>query len=243
MLPVLAMGIGTLSLHPLHAAQVVDDFESGANPNGWSWTNIDGEATITPFGGNPGRWIDTGAPYFAGHPHLISVPPAGSALRTALASGHLQAASIDIERLDTTSVVGCQPTHLQASFVSLALFDFHSADLEIQAHTTADPRAAFAAGAFPWQTVAFTIPAASAQTPPGWELDVPPGIDYTWADLMHNIDGLRFYIGDPDQFAFSACSHLGADNVVVTYAGGGDVIFRDGFDDVTCASCDGEPLP
>ena len=65
MLPVLAMGIGTLSLHPLHAGQVVDDFESGANPNGCSWTNIDGEATITTFGGKPGMWIDTGSQYFA----------------------------------------------------------------------------------------------------------------------------------------------------------------------------------
>jgi len=48
---------------------------------------------------------------------------------------------------------------------------------------------------------------------------------------MHNIDGVRFYVGDPDQFAFSACSHLGADNIVVTYtAAEGDVVFADGFD-------------
>lgn len=223
-----------------HSAEVVEDFESGANPDGWNWANLADGATIVRDDGNPGAWMDTGAPYFAGHPYLISVPPSGSALQSALASGRLRSASIDIRRFDTTGVTGCQPTHLQASFVSLALFDLHSADLEIQAHTTAAASAAFPAGAFPWRSAGFAIPAADPQTPPGWQLDVPPGIDYTWADLMRNVDGVRFYVGDPDQFAFSACSHLGADNVVIAYeAVEDDIVFRSSFEDGECAGCGG----
>ena len=43
-----------------HATQVVDDFESGTNPNEWGWTNGGGGAfTIQPDGGNPGAWLDS----------------------------------------------------------------------------------------------------------------------------------------------------------------------------------------
>jgi hypothetical protein len=212
---------------PAQAQRVVDTFESGANPNEWGWTNVQGPATITPDGGNPGAWVDTGVPYFATHPHFISEPPPGSALQAAIASGTLHTASVDLQRLDTTNVSGCLPTHLQASFVSLGLFDLHSSEFQIEAHTTADSSPAFPLGPFPWFTASFDIPSDATDTPPGWELAVPDGMTYTWADLMHNLDGMRFFIGDPDQPAFSSCSHLGADNVVVTY---GDALFVDGFD-------------
>ncbi len=209
------------------AEEVSDDFESGANPNQWSWTNTQGVVMITPQGGNPGAWVDTGAPYFAGHPRFSAVPPAGSSLRAALSSGSLHTASIDLQRLDTSQVQGCLPTHTQASFVSLALVDLHSADVAIEARTTQGP--GYPAGPFAWQSARFDIPSDAIETPPGWELVNPSDIDYTWVDLMHNIDGITFYVGDPDQQAFSSCSHLGADNAVISY-GAGDSIFVDGFD-------------
>jgi len=220
----LAIAVCSLSL-PAQATRVVDSFEGGANPNEWGWTNVFGPATIAPDGGNPGAWVDTEVPYFATHPHFISQPPIGSALQVALASGTLQTASIDLQRLDTTGVQGCQPTHLQASFVSLGLFDLHTSEFQIEARTTQGPM--FPLGPFPWFTASFDIPSGATETPAGWELDVPDGVTYTWADLMRNIDGMRFFVGDPDQTAFSACSHLGADNVIVTY---GDSLFTDGFD-------------
>jgi len=65
--------------------------------------------------------------------------------------------------------------------------------------------------------------------PPGWVLNAPPELGYTWQDLMHNIDGIRFFVLDPEELTFDACWHLGADNVHVTYAGD-DRIFADGFD-------------
>jgi hypothetical protein len=213
------------------AERVVDDFEMASNPDQWGWTNVFGDAKITTEGGNPGAWIDTSTGYFAVHPYLVSEPPANSRLHAALASGHLQSASIDLQRLDTTDVSGCQPTHLQASFVSLSLIDLHSSNEEIKAHTTADISPAFPAGFFAWQTASFTIPSNSIDTPSGWILHTPAGSNYTWADLMRNIDSLRFYVGNPDQSAFSACSHLGADNVVINYTVDVDAIFTDGFGD------------
>jgi hypothetical protein len=80
-------------------------------------------------------------------------------------------------------------------------------------------------------TVSFTIPSDATDVPPGWVLNAPPELDYTWADLMHNIDGISFFVVAPDEFTFDSCWRLGADNVTVTY-GDDDAIFADGFDGV-----------
>jgi len=211
------------------AQQVVDDFESDTNPNEWGWTNSSAStANIVMDGGNPGAWADSGVPYFAQHPNFTAVPPAGSTLQVALASGSLHTASIDIQRLDTTGVQGCLPTHNAAGFVSIELMDLHTAASVSEAHTTYGPM--FPDGAFPWQTASFTIPSDATDTPPGWELNADPDLNYTWAELMHNIDGIRFFVGDPDALTFSACAHLGADNAIVTYGTDIDTIFIDGFD-------------
>ena len=53
--------------------------------------------------------------------------------------------------------------------------------------------------------------------PDGWELNAPPELNYTWQDLMQNIDGIRFFVINPDDITFDACWRLGADNVTVTY--------------------------
>ena len=78
--------IGALALlatsATLHATDVVDDFESGTNPNQWGWTNNNGGVfTIVADGGNPGAWLDSGVPYRSDHPNLTSLPPAGTPLR------------------------------------------------------------------------------------------------------------------------------------------------------------------
>lgn len=210
------------------AAVVVDDaFEDGMNPNGWIWTNTQ-EATLTDAGGNPGAWVDTGLLYLARHPAFLAEPAPGTPLAIALASGRLRSASIDLQRIDESGVQGCQQTHLDASFVSLALFDLHTNEQYIWAHTTADASPSFPAGAFPWVTASFIVPPPSTDTPAGWTLHVPPGVPYTWADMLANIDDIRFYVGDPEPLAPSSCSHLGADNAVVTYDD--EQIFADGFD-------------
>jgi hypothetical protein len=218
------------------ATEVVDDFESGTNPNQWGWTNGGGGAfTIQTSGGHPGAWLDSGAPYFSDHPNLTSYPPDGTELKDALASGELVSASADIERLDTAGVDACHPVYDLPSTFTLVLSDLHTIPSDpptvIGAHTTDGPASPLE-GPFPWLTVSFAIPSGATDTPPGWVLDVPPDLDYTWQDLMHNIDGISFFVVAPDELTFDSCWQLGADNVVVTY-GDTDPVFGDGFDDAT----------
>src|SRR5690242_37216 len=165
------------------ATEVIDDFESGTNPNQWGWTNgSGGNFIIEPDGGNPGAWLDSGVPYFSDHPNLTSLPPDGSALRDALASGTITAARFDVERLDTTDVTNCHPTATEASTFSLAFFDIHSdpGGAVIEAHYDDGP--ASPAGFWPWMSVTFTVNSSAADTPPGWVLNAPPELNYTWQD-------------------------------------------------------------
>ena len=212
------------------ATQVIDDFESGTDPNQWGWTNGGGgNFIIQPTGGNPGAWLDSGVPYFSDHPNLTSLPPDGTALRIALASAGLTAASIDIERLDTSDVQNCHPTATEQSTFSLSFIDIHSdpGGSVIEAHNDDGPISP--AGFFPWMTVSFTIDSSSTDVPAGWVLNAPPELNYTWQDLMHNIDGIRFFVVNPEQITFDGCSHLGADNVIITYTDN-DTVFENGFD-------------
>jgi hypothetical protein len=213
------------------AQQVVDDFESGTNPNQWGWTNsTDSVANIVMAGGNPGAWVDSTVPYFVDHPNFTALPPAGSPLRAALDSGTLHTASVDLQRLDTSDVSGCFPVYTLPSTLTLSLIDTHTADYVIEAHTT-EGKTSPTQGPFAWLSAKFTIPSDATDTPPGWVLNVDPDLNYTWADLMHNIDGIRFFVVSPDDITFSSCWHLGADNAVVTYGTTDtDTVFTDGFD-------------
>lgn len=214
------------------ATQVIDDFESGTNPNGWGWTNGGGGVfTIQPDGGNPGAWLDSNVPYFSDHPNLTAIPDSGTALFDALASGTLHSASIDLEQLDTTGVTGCNPINDLPSTFSLSLIDIHSdpGGAVIEAHNDDGPDTP--GMPFPWETVSFDIASDATDVPPGWVLNAPPDLNYTWQDLMHNIDGIRFFVVNPEDITFDSCWHLGADNIVITY-GDTDTIFADGFDTI-----------
>lgn len=223
---------------PLYAEQVVDDFESGTNPNGWSWLSgspggMTYNGVIQPTGGNPGAWFDSAAPYFSDHPNFSALPDAGTALRTALDSGALTSLSVDLQRLDTSAIQNCHPIYDLPSTFTLELLDLHTVGSNpptpIEAHTTDGPPSP-AGTSFPWTSVAFTIPSDATDTPPGWVLDVPPDLNYTWADLMHNLDAISVYVINPDDITYDSCWELGADNVVVGYNATGDKIFVDGFD-------------
>ena len=199
------------------ADQVVDNFESGTNPNQWGWTNNGGGAfIIEPTGGSPGAWLDSGTPYFSDHPNLTSIPPDGSALRTALASGTLTSAAFSFRKL----LSGCFPVYTSPATFSLALVDLHSdpGGAVIEAHTIDGPYSIGVPVRAAWNRASFAIPSDSMDVvPAGWELNAPPELNYTWQDLMQNIDGIRFFVINPDDITFDACWRLGADNIVVNY--------------------------
>ena len=199
------------------AAQVTDNFESGTNPNQWGWTNNGGGSFIIEMtGGNPGDWLDSGTPYFSDHPNLTSVPPEGTDLKTALASGTLHSASFAFHQFRA----GCFPTYTSPSTFSLELMDLHSdpGGAVIEAHTMSGPPSIGVLQPAMWVHASFAIPSDSTDPiPDGWELNAPPELNYTWQDLMQNVDGIRFFVINPDDFTFDACWRLGADNVTVTY--------------------------
>ena len=199
------------------AAQVTDNFESGTNPNQWGWTNNSGGAYIVEMtGGNPGAWLDSGTPYYSDHPNLTSIPAEGTALRTALASGALHSAAFSFRQYPS----GCFPTYTSRSQFSLELIDLHSdpGGAVIEAHTASGPWSVGGLHFSLWAHASFAIPSDSTDTvPDGWELNAPPELNYTWQDLMQNVDGIRFFVINPDDFTFDACWRLGADNVTVTY--------------------------
>jgi len=199
------------------ATQVTDNFESGTNPNQWGWTNNSGGAYIIEMtGGNPGAWLDSGTPYYSDHPNLTSLPPEGTDLRTALASGTLHSAAFAFHQFRS----GCFPTFTSASTFSLALVDLHSdpGGAVVEAHTISGRGSIGVLQPSTWVRASFTIPSDSSDAvPDGLELNAPPELNYTWQDLMQNVDGIRFFVINPDDITFDACWRLGADNVTVTY--------------------------
>lgn len=231
------IGLTLLALAgPLYAEQVVDDFEAGTNPDGWTWLSgspggLSYHGVIQTQGGNPDAWFDSTAPYFSDHPNFTAVPDAGTPLRAALDSGTLHSASVDIQRLDTSTVENCHPVYDMASVFTLQLFDLHTLDTDppslIEAHTTEGPPSP-AGTSYPWTSLSFAIPSDATDVPPGWELNAPDG--YTWSDLMHNIDGISFFVLSPSLMTFDSCWQLGADNATVAYGTVIDKIFVDGFD-------------
>jgi hypothetical protein len=209
----------------LYATQVVDTFETD-NPNQWGWTNKDGGFyLLQPTGGNPGGWLDSDVAYRTDHPNLTSVPADNTALKTALASGELVSAGFDFQRLDAGT---CLPQYDLPSTFALEFIDLHSdpGGSVIEAHVNGDDSPTAVSS---WQTVTFSIPSSATDVPDGWLLNAPPELNYTWQDMMHNIDGIRFFSISPDDITYSSCWRLGADNVIVTY---GDDVFADGFEGV-----------
>ncbi|HEY6895447.1 MAG TPA: hypothetical protein VI258_14830 [Rhodanobacteraceae bacterium] len=199
------------------ATDVIDNFESGTNPNQWGWTNNSGGAFIIEMsGGNPGAWLDSGTPYYSDHPNLTSIPPDGTALRSALASGTLHSASFAFHQFQS----GCFPIYTSPSSFSLELADLHSdpGGAVIEAHTISGPPSTGVLQHAMWVRASFAIPSDSTDPiPDGWELTAPPELGYTWQDLMQNVDAIRFFVINPDDLTFDACWRLGADNVTVTY--------------------------
>jgi hypothetical protein len=233
----LLMALPAAALRPLHATEVDDHFDTGDNPNGWSWlsgtpSNIVHNGTVQPSGGNPDGWFDSTTPYFAGHPNFTAIPTAGTPLRAALDSGALETLAVDIQRLDTSAIENCHPVYDLPSTFTLQLLDLHTLNTDpptpIEAHTIDGP-ASPEGGSYAWTSINFTIPSDATDVPPGWVLEVPPDITYTWADLMHNLDGISVFAIDPGEITFDSCWEFGADNVVVTY-GGNDGLFANGFE-------------
>jgi hypothetical protein len=214
--------IGTCALAVLNVAsaeQAIENFENG-NAAQWTWVGDAPNAVVKTTGGNPDGWFDSGSSYTSNQPGVGSIPPAGSALQTALASGSLRSVSFDFQRLDQGS---CSPQSNDAGNFALTLTDFHTAGGFIDAVYVGDESPGDISA---WQSHSFPIDSQAATVPDGWMLEGAPD-DYTWSDLMHNIDLIKISAADPGLLSHVLCYRFGIDNIVVSY---GEKIFADDFE-------------
>ena len=177
---------------PHCATQVVDDFESGTNPNQWGWTNGGGGAfTIQPDGGNPGAWLDSGVPYFSDHPNLTSYPPEGSALRDRARERHARLgerrhrAARHLRRQQLPS--GLRPAeHVHARADRPAHDPERSADRDRGAHDRR-PGVAGRRSVPVDACVSFTIPSGATDVPPrlGAQRAAGPQLHVAGPDAEH----------------------------------------------------------
>lgn len=224
-----------VSVTTVRATEVVDDFESGENPNNWFWVSgspgqIIDNGGINPVGGNPGAWFDSTNEYLSDHPNFTAVPAPGTPLRAAVESGRLHTVQLDIERLDTADDSACSRNVPGSGDFVLRLFDLHTIPrgmVEAHTHGVAVPQGF----SFPWTRVTFTIPSSSTGTPAGWDFQAPSDFpDYGWPELMQNVDAISVFVVDPYALTVDGCWWLGADNVRITYGDMPDAIFASGFD-------------
>jgi hypothetical protein len=206
------------------AEQVFDDFEGGANPNGWEFN--DG-ATIMSSGGSPGAWLDSGE-FFAESAVFTAIPLQSAPLGVALASGRLTAISFDFQRL----ALVCQHPGGADHFVLILTARHGTVDHEDDdyAYVTGD---AVPQDVGEWVHVEFPIPSGVADLPPGWTgghqddfEHFRPGV--TWADLMRTADEIDVAEDLPFEGHFDGCWHSGLDSVEVDYVG--DDLFENGFE-------------
>jgi hypothetical protein len=217
----------TLASGAAHATQVIDTFDDGANPNGWRWVyGNDGLGTIEADGGNPGGWLDSTSSYWASRASVYASPAPGTALRDALDSGELRSVSIDWIKFDVHAETMCGPPGGGTAF-SIMLIDNQGYTAWIN-NGPAEPNTI----TFPWTSATFAIPPASTTPPDGWTFNTPPdNPDYTWSDFLHNLSTMTILALSPDVITFSACWHMGVDNIVVSYgADDHDPVFANGFD-------------
>lgn len=207
------------------ATDVVETFDDGSNPNGWNWVyGADGLSVIQNEGGNPGGWLDSTSSYWASRASVYATPAPGTALRAAFDSAELRSVSIDWIKFDVHAETMCGPAGGGAAF-SIMLVDRQG----YTAWSNSGPPEPTGI-TFPWTNATFAIPPASIEPPAGWTFNQPPDDpNYTWSDFLHNVDTMTILALAPDIVTFSACWHMGVDNIVVRY-GADDSVFVDGFD-------------
>ncbi|MEL6712278.1 MAG: hypothetical protein AAFP86_00805 [Planctomycetota bacterium] len=200
---------------PALAAQL-DDFEGGANPNGWSF-RVTTPDVVEAAGGNPDGWlhnalVDSFAPIVATGP---AVPSAFT--------GDLRARGVTRIGVDAITL-GASITAAGRDFTLLLR------DTKGTPDPSDDDYAYALGGLVPqvgagWSTYVFDVPSASTDAvPTGWEggwagdpENFRPGV--TWSDVVTSVDVVEFWWLDPAFFALFQQWDVGIDNVFVETSG------------------------
>jgi len=187
---------------------VVDDFEDGRNPNGWT---LGVPSVIETSGGNPGRFLHPGVlDTFAPQPRTIFGAPDYS--------GDFRAngvASIGVD-LITFSVptAGGRPLTLILRHDNGTPGDLLD---DFGAYFIGPDNIPFPGKG--WKSYDFLVPSQEAELPSGWKM-----IDFsgagdpagTWDDVITDVARVQFFYGDPELLFIFQTWDLGLDNARIT---------------------------
>ena len=197
---------------PLTAQGGIDTFDSGANPNDWTWNGFV-PSVVEPTGGNPNGWLHGGPGLFALMPELTS-----GATAAAPFVGDYRAAGVTDFEFDAQILSG------PGGFgpMALMLIDDNGTN------ATSDDNHAYLLGAISplsgggWGHYSFAVPSAfTGALPTGWvagnDFFLGAGFlpGYDWNDLVQNVTQVKIFFNDPQIFGITQTWDAGVDNLEV----------------------------
>jgi hypothetical protein len=206
------MSIVLLPLLLAQGGSSTDDFDAGANPNGWNFASFD---VLESSGGNPGGWLhvaglDTFYPILASGPGA-SAPWVGDY------------AALGVTRIAFDAITLHTDFNTFGNPMTLLLRDTQgTADVldDDYAYSLGDEMPLVGGG---WKHFEFAVPSrSSAQVPPGWKggwagdgEHFRPGVG--WQDLIANVDRVEVWWNDPTFFSIFQMWEVGVDNLQISW--------------------------
>jgi len=192
------------------SAQNIDDFDTGANPNGWWWNGF--VPSMETTGGNPGGWYrDSFINDFI--PALRSSTAAGPW------AGDYRANGIVGIEFDAQCISG--PSATQP--MTLVLKDTKGTPIGSDDDYAyfVDFAAAMPQAGAGWSHYSFAIPSNDVAMPAGWAAAngdwFTPGFTagYDWDTLIQNVDQVEVWMNDPTAFGIWLVWDVGVDNMEI----------------------------
>ena len=197
-----------LASAPAFGDSFTETFEGGSNVGGWLYGGP-GE-TIETTGGNPGAYLHS--------PFLDTfAPQPRTSGPDSVFTGNFQARNVSSIGLDLITI----DVDFSAAGRPLSLL------LVSYAGTPADPSddwAAYFIGPADvpepgegWLSYSFAVPSQATSLPPGWQTLVfgptlpPPD----WNAVITDVDEVRFFYGNPEDFFIFQVWNVGLDNVTI----------------------------
>ncbi|MGB0330412.1 MAG: hypothetical protein ACPGPE_01185 [Planctomycetota bacterium] len=204
-----------LALAP-QAGLTVDDFDSGTNPNGWTF-GVQTPDVIQTSGGNPAGWLRN--PLVDSFAPIVTIQPSGPTDFV----GDLRAKQV--VRMGLDAITNQVATTAADRSLTILLRDTKGTP------TLTDDDWAYSTGPLVpqpgagWRTYSFDVPSQSTDpVPSGWKggsvLDPErfrPGVQ--WSDVITSVDQVEFWWIDPTFFAIIQQWDVGIDNVFVETEG------------------------
>ena len=204
----------------------LDDFEGGANRQGWSF-NVNTPETIVPSGGHPGAWLrNNDIISFA--PILTSDPKAAGLIAGDFRAQGVTRISFDA-RTDLRSVG--QPRGFAMSILLRDSKGTPRGEDDDYAYFIGPEVPQVGAG---WKSYSFDIPSQlTSSLPSGWTggswlnlTQFRAGVD--WNDVITSVDTVEFWWIDPSFSAIIGVWHAGVDSIAFEQSGGARAANRNG---------------